>query len=122
MEMLDVVNVADKLARVHDRWTPRIIADVSGAQVKVVKVEGEFVWHAHADEDELFWVVRGHLEIELRDGSVGLGPGDLVVVPRGVEHRPIAREEVHLVLIEPSGIRHTGDTIDPRTVTEYERL
>ncbi len=120
--MLDTVNVADKLSQVHDRWTPRIIAEVSGAQVKVVKVEGEFVWHAHADEDELFWVVRGRLEIELRDGSVTLGPGELVVVPRGVEHRPIAREEVHLVLIEPSGIRHTGDTIDPRTVTEYERL
>jgi mannose-6-phosphate isomerase-like protein (cupin superfamily) len=90
--------------------------------VKLVKVKGEFVWHRHADEDELFLVLRGTLTIELRDGVVTIGPGEMVVVPRGVEHRPVAVEEVHLMLIEPAGIRHTGDVESELTVHEYSRI
>ena len=88
----------------------------------VVKVKGEFVWHSHADEDEFFLVVRGRLRIELRDGAVTLGPGELVVIPKGVEHRPVAEEEVHVVLVEPAGILHTGGGPDPRAVSDYERI
>ncbi|HEX6435177.1 MAG TPA: cupin domain-containing protein, partial [Gemmatimonadales bacterium] len=90
--------------------------------VKLAKVQGEFVWHSHADEDELFLVIQGELTIELRDGQVTLGPGELVVIPKGVEHRPVAREEVQLVLIEPKGIKHTGDVVSDLTVHEYARI
>jgi mannose-6-phosphate isomerase-like protein (cupin superfamily) len=120
--MIQKVVLAEKLALFHDQWSPKIVADVNDAQVKLAKLEGEFVWHAHADEDELFLVLHGRLVIELRDGEVVLGPGELVVIPRGVEHRPVAREEVHLMLVEPRSTRHTGDVIDARTVTELERI
>jgi mannose-6-phosphate isomerase-like protein (cupin superfamily) len=118
--MLTTINLAEKLGLFSDHWHPRTIAQVNDTQVRVVKLQGEFVWHSHADEDELFWVIRGRLEIELRDGTVSLGPGEMVVVPRGVEHRPIAREEVHLVLVEAAGIRHTGDVVSELTVKEFE--
>jgi mannose-6-phosphate isomerase-like protein (cupin superfamily) len=85
-------------------------------------VQGEFVWHHHADEDELFLVLQGELTIELRDGQVTLGPGELVVIPRGVEHRPMARDEVQLMLIEPRATRHTGNVLTDRTVHEYARI
>jgi mannose-6-phosphate isomerase-like protein (cupin superfamily) len=116
------INLAEKLGRFDDRWNPRIIADLNDSHVKLVKVQGEFVWHSHADEDELFLVLRGTLTIELRDGSVTLGPGEMVVIPKGVEHRPTAAEEVHLMLIEPKGIRHTGDVESELTVHEYSRI
>jgi mannose-6-phosphate isomerase-like protein (cupin superfamily) len=116
------ITLADKLARFDDRWNPRIIADLNDSHVKLAKVQGEFVWHRHADEDELFLVLHGTLTIELRDGAVTLGPGEMVVIPRGVEHRPVAREEVHLMLIEPKGIRHTGDVDSELTVHEYTRI
>ena len=99
---------------------PRIIAQVNDTHMKLAKIQGEFVWHSHADEDELFMVLDGELDIELRDGVVTLGPGEMVVVPRGVEHRPVAREEMHLMLVESAGIRHTGEVQDARTVTEYQ--
>jgi mannose-6-phosphate isomerase-like protein (cupin superfamily) len=116
------INLAEKLARFDDHWNPRIIADLNDSHVKLAKVQGEFVWHQHADEDELFLVLRGTLTIELRDGVVTLGPGEMVVIPKGVEHRPVAAEEVHLMLIEPKGIRHTGDVESELTVHEYSRL
>jgi mannose-6-phosphate isomerase-like protein (cupin superfamily) len=116
------INLAEKLTRFDDRWNPRIIADLNDSHVKLVKVQGEFVWHRHAEEDELFLVLRGSLTIELRDGSVTLAPGELVVIPKGVEHRPVAAEEVHLMLIEPKGIRHTGDVQSELTVKEYSRI
>jgi mannose-6-phosphate isomerase-like protein (cupin superfamily) len=116
------INLAEKFARFSDQWSPKIVADLNDSQVKLAKVQGEFVWHDHAEEDELFLVVKGELTIELRDGQVTLGPGELVVIPKGVEHRPLAREEVHLILIEPKGIKHTGDIISERTVTEYTRI
>jgi mannose-6-phosphate isomerase-like protein (cupin superfamily) len=116
------INLAEKLTRFDDRWNPRIIADLNDNHVKLVKVQGEFVWHQHAEEDELFLVLRGSLTIELRDGSVTLGPGEMVVIPKGVEHRPVAAEEVHLLLIEPKGTRHTGDVESQLTVHEYSRI
>ena len=116
------INLAEKLARFDDHWNPRIIADLNDSHVKLAKVQGEFVWHQHAEEDELFLVLRGTLTIELRDGVVTLGPGEMVVIPKGVEHRPVAAEEVHLMLIEPKGIRHTGDVESELTVHRYSRI
>jgi mannose-6-phosphate isomerase-like protein (cupin superfamily) len=118
--MLRTVNLAEKLGLIRDQWNPRVVAQVNDTHVKLVKVQGEFVWHSHADEDELFLVLQGRLEIELPDGVVTLGPGELVVIPRGMEHRPVAREEVHLLLVESAGIRHTGEVVDERTVAEFE--
>lgn len=120
--MVTKINLTEKLTRFDDRWNPRIIADLNDSDVKLVKVQGEFVWHHHADEDELFFVLRGTLTIELRDGAVTLGPGELVVIPKGVEHRPVAAEEVHLMLIEPKSTRHTGDVESDLTVHEYSRI
>ena len=120
--MVTKINLAEKLARFSDQWNPKIVADLNDCHVKLAKVQGEFVWHQHAEEDELFIVIQGELTIELRDGQVTLGPGELVVIPKGVEHRPVAREEVQLMLIEPKGIRHTGDVVSDRTVHRYARI
>jgi len=120
--MLTTINLARKFTLFHDHWHPRIIADLNDSHVKLAKVQGEFVWHSHADEDELFLVLKGRLVIELRDGKLTLDPGEMVVIPKGVEHRPVAEEEVHLMLVEPRVIKHTGDVIDPRTRTELERI
>ena len=120
--MVTKVNLAEKLALFSDQWSPKIVADLNDSHVKLAKVQGEFVWHQHAEEDELFIVLRGELIIQLRDGEVTLGPGELVVIPKGVEHRPVARDEVHLMLIEPKATRHTGDVISDRTVFEYGRI
>lgn len=103
------IRLADKLATFTDRWSPRIVSDFNGHDVMVVKAEGDFVWHSHPDTDDFFLVLTGELTIELRDGSVRLGPGDLYVVPKGVEHRPVAHGEVHILLIEPRGTPNTGD-------------
>jgi mannose-6-phosphate isomerase-like protein (cupin superfamily) len=117
--MINAVNVEEKLTRIPSLWTPFIVARVNDTDVKLTRVQGEFVWHSHADEDELFMVLQGRLEIELRAGSVVLGPGELCVIPRGVEHRPVAREETHVMLIEKAGTKHTGGVSDPRQVEEY---
>ena len=120
--MISSISLAEKLARFDDHWSPKIIADLNDSHVKLAKVQGEFVWHAHADEDELFLVLHGTLVIELRDGEVTLRQGEMAVIPKGVEHRPVAREEVHLMLIEPRGIRHTGAVESELTVHEYTRI
>jgi mannose-6-phosphate isomerase-like protein (cupin superfamily) len=106
---MDVVNLESKLALFDEHWSPKIVAGFNGHDVMVVKAQGEFHWHSHPDTDDLFLVLRGNLTIKLRDGDVHLGPGDLYVVPRGVEHCPVAEEEVHLLLIEPAGTPNTGD-------------
>jgi mannose-6-phosphate isomerase-like protein (cupin superfamily) len=104
------VNLADAFARFDDRWAPRIVASYNGNEVRIVKVEGPFVWHAHADTDDFFLVIDGELDIELRDRTITLGPGELYVVPRGVEHRPVARRgEVRMINIEPGGTDNVGD-------------
>ena len=112
------INLAEKLASFTERWQPRTVAEFNGHDVMVVKAQGEFVWHKHDETDDLFLVLRGELEIQLRDRSVLLRAGDLFIVPKGVEHRPVARDEVHLLIIEPSGTPNTGDrtTAQPRRV------
>jgi len=105
----EAINLAERFARFAEHWSPRILARFNGHDVMVVKAKGEFVWHAHPETDDLFLVLKGRLVIQLRDGEVRLGPGDLYVVPKGVEHRPVAEEEVHLLLIEPQGTPNTGD-------------
>ena len=108
--MRDKVNLAEKLATFTDHWAPRVVARYNDNEVCLVRVEGEFVWHSHEDTDDLFLVLDGELDIELRDRTVTLGPGELVVVPKGVEHRPVARRgEVRLLLMEPAGTPNTGD-------------
>ena len=112
------VNLAATLATFSEHWQPRTVAQLNGYDVMVVKARGEFVWHRHEETDDFFLVLDGHLRIELRDGSVSLGPGELYVVPRGIEHRPVADQEVQLLIIEPSGTPNTGDpaTAQPRRV------
>lgn len=112
----------DKFALVTEHWSPKLIAQVNDTHVRIAKLLGEFDWHHHEDEDELFWVLRGRLLIQFRDGEVWLGPGELLKVERGVEHRPVAPEEVHLVLIEPATTVNTGDRVTERTVREVERI
>lgn len=104
-------------------WSPRVVAQVNDQYLKVARVQGEFVWHAHADEDELFLVLRGRLRLDFEDRpAVTLGPGECHVVPRGVRHRPVADEEVWLALVEPVATRHTGDVVTERTRTIAEQL
>lgn len=105
----DGIDLARKLATFGEHWQPRTVATFNGHDIMVVKVQGEFVWHHHGDSDDLFLVLKGNIRIELRDRTVRLGPGQLFVVPRGVEHRPVADEEAHLLLIEPTGTPNTGD-------------
>jgi len=108
----DRVDLAAKLALFDDHFAPRTVATMNDYKVQVVKVLGEFVWHSHRETDDFFLVLEGRLDIELRDRTVSLGAGDLFVVPRGVEHRPVAREEAHVLLIEPEGTVNTGDAVD----------
>ena len=103
------ISLVDKLATFDDHWSPRTVTTFNDCDVMVVKVKGEFTWHKHDDTDDFFLVLRGVLDIELRDHTVTLGPGEMYVVPKGVEHRPVALEEVHLLLIEPTGTPNTGD-------------
>jgi mannose-6-phosphate isomerase-like protein (cupin superfamily) len=119
---MDKVNIQEKLALFQDYWKPRIIAELNGQQVKLVKLRGPFVWHHHESEDEMFFVVRGTLRMELRERVVELGPGELLVVPRGVEHRPVAEDEVEVVLFEPSSTLNAGNVRDERTVAAPERI
>ena len=110
------VNLAEKLASFHERWSPKIVGALNGQHVKLAKVEGEFLWHRHDAEDELFLVLHGRFELHLRDRVVTLGPGEFFIVPRGVEHKPVAPEEVHLLLFEPAGTVNTGDAGPERRV------
>ncbi|QIY56636.1 cupin domain-containing protein [Streptomyces sp. RPA4-5] len=109
------VNLVDKLAQFSDLWSQKKIADVNDYEVKLAKLKGEFVWHTHEDTDELIMVVSGRLTIQLRDGEVTLGPGELYVVPQGVEHCPVAEEETAILLLEPVGTLNTGGAGGPRT-------
>lgn len=116
--MQDKINLAEKLSLFSEYWSPRTVGQFNQLDLMVVKVQGEFVWHKHADTDDFFLVLSGRLTIQLRDREVVLGPGELFVVPRGIEHRPVAEEETHLLLIEPTGTPNTGDenTAAPRQV------
>jgi len=121
--MMDKTTIAVELAKVTEHWTPRIIGQVNDQYVKVAKLLGEFVWHAHENEDELFWVISGRLRIQLEGlDEVALSPGDFFVVPRGLRHNPIADEEVEIVLIETVTTTHTGDVVVERTVPIERQL
>jgi len=120
--MVDKVVLAEKLATFSEHWSPRIVAELNGQQVKVVKVQGTFDWHHHDDEDELFLVLSGTLRMDLPDREVWLGPGEMIVVPRGLEHRPHADEEVALLLFEPASTLNTGNLRNERTIEQPVRV
>lgn len=120
--MLKKVAVAQKLAQFSERWSPKVVGEVNDFQVKLAKLQGEFVWHQHEHEDELFLVIAGQLTIQLRDGDVVLDPGEFLVVPRGVEHRPVAREECSVMLFEPASTLNTGNVRNERTLERLERI
>jgi mannose-6-phosphate isomerase-like protein (cupin superfamily) len=115
---MEKVNIQQKLSQFRDHWNPRIVGELNGQQVKVVKFQGEFVWHHHENEDELFLVVKGRFRMDFRDRQVWLEEGELLIVPRGVEHRPVAPEEVHVLLFEPASTLNTGNVTDALTVRE----
>ena len=119
---MEPINLAHKLGQIDGFWQPHVVAELNGQHVKLAKLQGEFIWHHHPDEDELFHVLRGRLTIELRDGTVTLGPGECVVIPRGVEHRPVATEEAHVLLFEPVGTLNTGNVRSERTIEQLERI
>jgi mannose-6-phosphate isomerase-like protein (cupin superfamily) len=109
------INFSHKLGLFHEQWQPKVIAEMNDYQFKVVKLQGDFVWHQHADTDETFIVLDGNLRIDFRDGAVEIGAGEMYVVPKGTEHKPFAASEVKLLLIEPRGVANTGDEIGERT-------
>lgn len=109
------VNLYEKFNKFSEHWSPRIIAQMNDYHFKLAKVQGEFVWHDHPETDEVFLVIKGKLEIFLRDGKVTLKEGELYVVPRGVEHKPVAKEECHILLVEPAGTINTGNVVDEKT-------
>ena len=120
--MIEKVVLAEKLALFREHWKPKIVGEVNDMLVKAVKFQGEFVWHAHEAEDELFWVVKGNMTMRFRDGDVEVGEGELIIVPRGVEHMPIAKEEAHVILFEPKTTLNTGDVRNERTVERLEKI
>ncbi len=119
---MDKINIAEKLALHDDHWVPRIVGELNGQYVKVVKFKGPFVWHRHENEDEMFWVVKGSFRMEFRTRHVEVGEGEVCIVPRGVEHRPVADEECHVALFEPVSTLNTGDAETDRTVANLERV
>ena len=116
------VNLAKAFSQIHDHWDPHVVGELNGQHVKLAKVRGEFVWHHHENEDELFLVLEGVLKLELRDRTVTLAPGEFFIVPRGVEHRPVAEEEVHLLMFEPASTLNTGNLRNERTVDRPRRI
>jgi mannose-6-phosphate isomerase-like protein (cupin superfamily) len=119
---VDKINLSEKLAAIDTYWSPRRAARVNEIDVRLVKVKGEFVWHRHDDEDELFLVLSGRLLLQFRDREIWLEAGEMIVVPRGVEHRPVAPEEVHLMLVEPGTALNTGNVREARTVDDIEAI
>ena len=119
---VEKVNIEEKLALFDERWKPKIVGELNGQYVKLVKFIGEFVWHHHDDEDELFLVVKGRFRMEFRERSVWIEEGEFIVVPRGVEHRPVAEEEAHVLLFEPASTLNTGNVRNERTVAELDRI
>jgi mannose-6-phosphate isomerase-like protein (cupin superfamily) len=117
-----VVNLAAKLATFSERWSPKVVGELNGQMVKVVKFLGPFVWHHHDDEDELFYVIRGRFRMEFRDRAVDVAQGEFIIVPRGVEHRPVADQEVEVMLFEPATTLNTGNVRNERTIEQLERL
>lgn len=119
---MEKINLVQKFSLFNEHWQPKVIAELNGQAVKLAKVKGEFVWHHHDVEDELFYVVKGTLKMKLRDRDVVLNEGDMFVVPRGVEHKPVAEEEVWMMLFEPGSTLNTGNVTNERTVEQLEKI
>lgn len=119
---MDKVVVSEKFGRITDHWNPRVVGELNGQMVKLVKFKGDFEWHHHDAEDEMFYVVKGRMIMKLRDGDVEVNPGEFIIIPRGVEHMPCAPEEVHVMLFEPASTLNTGNVRSERTREQLERL
>jgi len=119
---MQTVNLREKFAKFDDYCNPRVIGELNDCQVKAVKLKGEFIWHHHDNEDELFMVFKGTLRMKFRDGEAVVNEGEFIIVPRGVEHLPIADEEVHILLLEPKTTLNTGNVVNERTVSQLERI
>jgi len=119
---MEKVNLVEKFARINDYWSPKVAGELNGQLVKLVKFQGEFVWHKHDHEDELFLVVKGNMRIRLRDRDIDLNESEFFIVPRGVEHQPVADREVHVLLLEPASTLNTGNVRNERTVEQLERI
>lgn len=119
---MEKVNLSQKLALFNDLWSPKIVGELNDSHVKLVKVRGEFTWHHHDEEDELFLVLHGQLTIKLRDGDINLEEGEFAVIPKGVEHKPVAEEEAHILLLEPKTTLNTGNVQNEKTVSRLERI
>ena len=119
---MSVINIQEKFNLFSDFWSPKKVGELNGQQILLAKLKGEFVFHKHDDEDELFMIIKGSLDIELRDKTITLNEGEFYIVPKGVEHKPIAKEEVHLLLFEPLDIKHTGNVIANITLETYESI
>lgn len=119
---MEKVNIKEKFELFEDRWSPKVVGEINDSYVKAVKLKGEFVWHHHDDEDEMFLVVKGSLVIKLRDRDIRLEEGEFVIIPRGVEHLPVAEEEAHVLLLEPKSTLNTGNVTNERTVPELQHI
>ena len=119
---MSIINIQEKFKLFSDLWSPKKVGELNGQQILLAKLKGEFVFHKHDDEDELFMVIKGTLDIEFHEKTITLKEGEFYIVPKGVAHKPIAKEEVHIVLFEPLGIKHTGDIIADITVETYESI
>ncbi|MEL0097476.1 MAG: cupin domain-containing protein [Planctomycetaceae bacterium] len=119
---MHVIDIKTKLHSFQDHWNPKVIAELNGQHVKVVKLLGEFDWHFHENEDELFWVIKGSLKIHFRDSQVTIGPGQICVIPKGVEHKPVAEQECEVVLFEPAETLNTGNITNDRTVRNLDTI
>ncbi len=119
---MDKVRINDKLKLINEYWKPKVVGELNDSFVKVAKLKGEFLWHHHENEDELFWVIKGTLIIKFRDNDIVINEGELLIVPRGVEHMPVAEEEVQVVLIEPVSTLNTGNVLSERTVENPDKI
>lgn len=119
---MEKVNIAEKFALIKEYWYPRVAGELNGQQVKLVKFKGEFNWHHHESEDELFYVVKGSFDMHLKEKVVTINKGEFIIIPRGVEHKPVANEEVEVMLFEPASTLNTGNTVNERTVTDLKRI
>lgn len=119
---MNVIRLADEFAKIGEFWKPRLAGEVNGTAIKLVRAHGEFVWHHHEMEDEMFLVVKGRFRMEFRDRTVEIGEGEMIIVPRGVEHRPVAEEPVDVLLVEPGTTLNTGNLVNERTVRELDRI
>ncbi len=119
---MDVINIEQKFKLFDEQWSPKIIGQLNGQDVKLAKLQGEFVWHDHKNDDELFYVIKGTLQIEFREKMVTLNAGEMLVIPKGIEHKPIAEKEVWILLFEPSNIKHTGDIEHELTKKTFDKI